>query len=160
MMAAAAAAGGAPEVIAQLENAAKVLMVRRAAPRPERRLAAGTPRRPLPLSRRPRPSGAGLGVQRAGARRLRRPLPAPSRSPAGLLLRGRPPPRRLVPVTPQPGLAPPRTPRRSSMCRPLSAAPGGLPRASRPNGMSRPIPPVPSPRTAIVRRGNPRRSCK
>lgn len=33
MMAAAAAAGGAPEVIAQLENAAKVLMVRRAAAR-------------------------------------------------------------------------------------------------------------------------------
>lgn len=83
MMAAAAAAGGAPEVIAQLENAAKVLMVGRPAP-------------PLPFPSPPSPSSlrrAGAPSARGSARGALPATPSragaprgPGRSASGVLL--------------------------------------------------------------------------
>lgn len=157
-----AAAGGAPEVIAQLENAAKVLMVRRAAaaaagaapgaPAPVPSLPPSSPPRLPPPAEPP----AALASQaRGAARRGAAPPPPPPR----LLPRpGRPPssPSSLPPSFPSAGdrragsslsprsraRPPPRTPRRSSMCRPLSSAPGRLIPAGCPVlSASRPPPP-------------------
>lgn len=85
MMAAAAAAGGAPEVIAQLENAAKVLMVGR--PAPPLPFPFPSPPSPSSLRRAGAPSARGsargalpAAPSRAGARR------GPGRSASGVLL--------------------------------------------------------------------------